>query len=68
MDDFIEDFYHNDDINNPCANEGYDKKVIRGGAFDFASSAARNSFRFNAQKDVQQNNIGFRVVINGKQV
>lgn len=64
LDDFIEDFYSSDIVHNPCAQNNSDIKVIRGGAFDFASSGARNSFRFSASKNAIQNNIGFRVVVN----
>jgi serine/threonine protein kinase len=62
LDDFIEDFYKGDDIENPCANADGDIKVLRGGAFDFVQNSAKTSFRFHEKKDKFANNIGFRVV------
>jgi serine/threonine protein kinase len=64
LDDFVEDFYKNDLLNNPIANTNSELKVVRGGSFDFASVAAKCSFRFNSSKNTYENNIGFRIVKN----
>jgi serine/threonine protein kinase len=63
-DNFIEDFYSTDEINNPIAKNDNELKVLRGGSFDFAKNSARTSFRFNAHYLTVRESIGFRVVKN----
>jgi serine/threonine protein kinase len=66
LDDFEEDFYKKSSIKNPICQTNSSRKVVRGGSFDFIETAARTSFRFSADKDSFENNIGFRVVRNLK--
>jgi formylglycine-generating enzyme required for sulfatase activity len=59
LDDFEEDFYKRNSNPNPVALNGSDKKVIRGGSFDFVKFASRASYRFYSIS--KANNIGFRI-------
>ena len=64
LDDFENDFYKKSPTSNPVNKTNTNQKVLRGGSFDFVNNAARNSFRFSANMNLFENNIGFRVVRN----
>ena len=68
LDDYIEKFYRKREskVSNPISVTDGDTKVIRGGSYDFVQSSARSSYRYYAKRNHKENNIGFRIVLNGR--
>jgi formylglycine-generating enzyme required for sulfatase activity/tRNA A-37 threonylcarbamoyl transferase component Bud32 len=69
QDDFIDDFYKKraSKKENPVSFVKSDTKVIRGGSFNFVHSSARSSYRYYAKRNHKSDNIGFRVVVKGRE-
>lgn len=63
-DSFEENFYKIDNSLNPINNKEINKKVLRGGSYDFIPFSTRCAYRYSQEKDVKKKNIGFRVVKN----
>ncbi|MBW1799418.1 MAG: SUMF1/EgtB/PvdO family nonheme iron enzyme [Deltaproteobacteria bacterium] len=65
LDWFDEKYYAMSPSEDPRGPENGTRKVIRGGAWDTISFNTRNAFRFFADPETKNANIGFRCVVDG---
>jgi len=53
--------YENAEVDDPSGPASGERRVLRGGSFDYDTVVCRSAFRFGRQPDILNNLIGFRV-------